>query len=258
MPVALAIAATDRSISAHRITKVRPTAMIAVTEIWVRMLAALSTVAKEGLAALKKATSAKSVTNGAMLRNWPRSHAPARPPPSPRARSAGAVMLLPPSGRLQQPVLADGLVREFADDLTLLHDDDPVGERQHRLGLAGDDHDAEPLVAQAAHDLHHVVLGAHVHAARGLAEDQHLRRIGEPLGERDLLLVAARERAEFGLHGRRADVQPLDVAFRDPALHGGLQQEPGDAAEDANGRVLVDGLLVEEHGAPALGHEGDA
>src|SRR3712207_2066311 len=131
MPVALATAATDRSISAHRITKVRPTAMMAVTEIWVRMLAALSRVAKDGLAALKKATSARSVANGAMLRNWPRSHAPARPLPSPRARSvAGAVMSHTPSGRFQQPVLADGLVPEFADDLALLHDDDSVGQRQ--------------------------------------------------------------------------------------------------------------------------------
>ncbi len=68
MPVALAIAAKERSISAQRITKVRPTAMIPVIDMVVRMLPRLSTVRKEGLAAAKKTISAISVTKGAMLR----------------------------------------------------------------------------------------------------------------------------------------------------------------------------------------------
>ncbi len=70
MPVALATAATERSISPHRITKVSPTAMIPVTEIWVRMLARLSSVAKAELASVKKTTRQSSVANGAMLRIW--------------------------------------------------------------------------------------------------------------------------------------------------------------------------------------------
>jgi hypothetical protein len=70
MPVALAIAATERSISAHRMTKVRPTAMTPVTEIWVRMLAALSHEANERLAMLKKTSRMISVRNGAILRIW--------------------------------------------------------------------------------------------------------------------------------------------------------------------------------------------
>src|SRR5690349_13123384 len=119
------MAATDRSISAHRITKVRPTAMIPVTEIWVRMLAALSSEAKDRLARLKNATSAIRVTNGAMMRIWLRRKAPI------------AVM----SRRLQQLVLAHGPVGELAHDAALLHHDDAVGKRQHRLGLGRhDDH----------------------------------------------------------------------------------------------------------------------
>src|SRR6516165_10409089 len=46
--------AIDRSISAQRMTKVSPTAMMPVTDTWVRMLPTLSSVAKEGLAAAKK------------------------------------------------------------------------------------------------------------------------------------------------------------------------------------------------------------
>src|SRR6478736_2648351 len=76
MPVTLAMAATDRSISPHRITKVRPTAMIPVTEIWVRMLAALSSEANDRLVRLKKATSTIRVANGAMMRIWLRRKAP--------------------------------------------------------------------------------------------------------------------------------------------------------------------------------------
>ena len=68
--VALAIAPTLRSISAVRMTKVRPTAMIAVTETCCRMFSRLPSVAKEGLARLKKTTRQSSVMNGATLRNW--------------------------------------------------------------------------------------------------------------------------------------------------------------------------------------------
>ena len=73
MPVTLAMLAIDRSISAQRITKVRPTAMMPVTETWVRMLPKLSSVAKEGLAAAKKPKRQISVRNGAMLRICERS-----------------------------------------------------------------------------------------------------------------------------------------------------------------------------------------
>ena len=75
MPVTLAMLATDRSISAQRITKVRPTAMMPVTETWVRMLPTLSSVANEGLAAAKKPLRQISVRNGAMLRIWERNMA---------------------------------------------------------------------------------------------------------------------------------------------------------------------------------------
>ena len=78
MPVTLAMVAIERSISAQRITKVRPTAMMPVTEIWVRMLPRLSSVAKEGLAAAKKPNRQISVRNGAMLRICERSMAPIR------------------------------------------------------------------------------------------------------------------------------------------------------------------------------------
>src|SRR4051794_7399592 len=70
MPMALATAATERSISPVRMTKVRPTAMIEVSETWARMLAKLPSVMNDGLVIEKNTNSAISVINGAMLRNW--------------------------------------------------------------------------------------------------------------------------------------------------------------------------------------------
>src|SRR5215510_4044189 len=150
MPVTLAMAATDRSISAHRITKVRPTAMIPVTDICVRMFAALSSETKERLVRLKKATSTIRVANGAMMRIWLRRKAPI------------AVM----SRRLQKLVLAHGAPREFVHDAPLLHHHDAIGQRQYGLGLGRQHDDAHALVAQPFDDAHDILLGADIHAAR--------------------------------------------------------------------------------------------
>ncbi len=106
--------------------------MIPVTEIWVRMLPTLSSVAKEGLAAAKKPLRQISVRNGAMLRIWERNIAAIL---CGRFRSAAEtvtpspVAIYPSSRRFQQAVLADGLISEFAHHGAALQDDDAVGER---------------------------------------------------------------------------------------------------------------------------------
>ena len=175
MPVALAMLATERSISAHRITNVRPTAIMPVTEICVRMFCKLPKVAKEALAVEKNPTSSSSVAKGAMLRNCPRSQ-------------FGMILL---SRDFEQPVLADRFVGKLPHHSALFHDQDAIGERQHRFWFAGNDDDRDPLFTQATHDLQDVVLGAHVHAPCRLTKDQHPRQIGQPFRQRDFLLVAA-------------------------------------------------------------------
>src|SRR6185295_8178382 len=150
MPVTLAMAAIDKSISAHRITKVRPTAMMPVTEICVRMLPRLSNVAKEGLAAAKKPNRQISVRNGAMLRIWERKIAAI---PRGRFRSAATVTLSPEvmpvsSRRFQEAVLADLFVGKLPHPRDALAHGDAVGARQHSFGLGGQHDDGEPLGAQ--------------------------------------------------------------------------------------------------------------
>src|ERR1700760_184871 len=138
MPVTLAMLAIERSISAHRITKVRPTAMMPVTETWVRMLPTLSSVANEGLAIAKKPLRKIRVRNGAilricerriaaMLRGCLRSVA--------ETVALSSVTMGVSSSGFQQAVLADRLVGKFVHYRATLENDDAIGERQHRFGL---------------------------------------------------------------------------------------------------------------------------
>ena len=70
MPVALATLATLKSISAVRITKVSPTAMMPVIDTCCRMFCRLPNDTKEGLAIEKKTTRKSSVRKGAILLSW--------------------------------------------------------------------------------------------------------------------------------------------------------------------------------------------
>src|ERR1700756_328309 len=226
MPVTLAIEAIDRSISAQRMTKVSPTAMMPVTETWVRMLPTLSMVAKDGLAIAKKPERKISVRNGAMLRICERKSAaiPLDPLRSPAPTAAlSLVTMSVSSGRFEKAVLADFFIGEFAHHGAALEHDDAVGKRQHRLWLGREHDDGEPLLAQVPYDMDDVVLGADVHAAGRLAQDQRARRIGQPFGQCDLLLVAAGEHAAIELDRRRPDLQLLDLPERDVALARRLQ-----------------------------------
>src|SRR5438445_1462663 len=138
------MAAIDRSISAQRMTKVRPTAMMPVTETWVRMLPTLSSVAKEGLAAAKKPLRQISVRNGAMLRIWERSVAASlrgRTRSATEAVTPSLVTICASSCRFQKAILADRLIGEFAHDRAAPENKDAIGERQNCLGLGRKDDD---------------------------------------------------------------------------------------------------------------------
>src|SRR6266852_2627448 len=221
MPVTLAMLAIDRSISAQRITKVRPTAMMPVTETWVRMLPTLSSVANEGLATAKKPLRQMSVRNGAMLRIWERNIAAIL---LARFRFPGETVTLSPvilcvsSRRFEQPVLADRLIAEFAHHRAALENDDAIGQRKNGLGLGREHDDGEPPCAQTADDVDDIALCAHIHAARRLAQHQKARRITQPFREGDFLLIAAGQHAEVELDGRRPDLQLLDLSGGDRPL----------------------------------------
>src|SRR6516164_3398253 len=136
MPVTLAMLAIERSISAQRMTKVRPTAMTPVTDTWVRMLPTLSMVAKEWLATAKKAESTISVRNGAMLRICERRKLAMLRGLRP-ADGIVSLLAIPftPSSRFPEAVLAHRLARDFTHHHAAPEHQDAFGQRQRRLRL---------------------------------------------------------------------------------------------------------------------------
>src|SRR3984957_16326779 len=220
MAVALAIAPTERSISAVRMTKVRPTAMIAVTDTCWSIFSRLPSVAKVGLAMLKKATRAIRVMKGAMLRNWSRRKSLKR---KPRVDVTPALCisiesLILSSGGGEQPILADRFASEFMRDLALAHHQHPIGKREHGLRLCGEDDDGDARIAQMPDDSDHILLGADIHSARRLSQKEDPGRVGQPFRQGDLLLITAREAAQAQLDVGRPDVEILDLHLSDVPL----------------------------------------
>ena len=260
MPVALAIAATERSISAVRMTKVRPVAMIAgdrdlaqhVGEIVERQRRTGSPAKNDDqeqqrdercdVAQLARAASRSS--RGAPP--WPR---PSR-------------CLMPASSSSccgEQAVLADRLVREFARDRALAHDQDPVGQGQHGLGLGRDHDHADALVAQRRARSsprppwrRRPCRGSARPGPAPSAGGSAIAPAPPSAGCRPTACAAAGS-TEAGRMRRRST---WPCAIRRSSA--GLQQQAADALQDADRDVLVDRLVGEQHRAPALGHEGDA
>ena len=196
------------------------------------MLARLSSVAKDGLATQKKSDQAEQ-------RRERRDVAQLAAQPGDRARSVVAAdrFRVHASRRRQQAVLADRLARRIRGTISPLFitrmrsaSDSTVSGSVETTTIA------DALVAQAAHDPHHVVLGADIHAARRLAQHQHLGQIGQPFrrappsaGCRPTARRAARSTVG------RADAAALSTCragdARAPAP--GCSQSRRDALEDA-------------------------
>ena len=69
-----------------------------------------------------------------------------------------------------------------------------------------------PFGDELGHEAVHGGLGADVDALGRLVEDDHLGRRRQPFGDDDLLLVAARQRADVLAERGGAQVEPLGVA----------------------------------------------
>jgi hypothetical protein len=75
----------------------------------------------------------------------------------------------------------------------LAHHEDAVAKPDQLRQFGRDDDDADTLLGQVAQDAVDLGLGADVDAPRRLVEEDHLRIDREQLGERHLLLIAARQ-----------------------------------------------------------------
>src|SRR5690606_37605826 len=111
--------------------------------------------------------------------------------------------------------LVAGVRIEATLDLAVAHHENRVAQGDRLLQRVGEQHDGHALRALLAHEGVDVFLRAHVESAGGVVEDEHLE-VGrvEPLGQHDLLLVAATQVADVGALIGGADAQALDPAAR--------------------------------------------
>ena len=149
------------------------------------------------------------------------------------ARLGHAYRLLLPAAadhRDAELLLAHGR-RELADDPAVVHDEDPVGERQDLLELERLEQDRAALVALGDEPPVHELDRADVESARRLRGDEHARVALDLARDDHLLLVAAGERARRRQRAAAADVELLDQPPRagdDP-----IRVEPAPASSPA-------------------------
>ena len=117
-----------------------------------------------------------------------------------------------------------------------------------------------PALRELVHELVDLVLGADVDAAGRVVQDEDPRLGHQPLGDDDLLLVAAREGLDRDVDRGRLDGEALGELEGLGELGVAVDaHEAGEAVEVGQGDVLEDGL--DEHQALALavlGHQADA
>ncbi len=100
---------------------------------------------------------------------------------------------------------------ELADDRALVHDRDPVGEREDLVEVLGDQQHADAVGGRLAQVRVHRLDRGDVEAARRRRGDEHARaRRRELAREHDLLQVAAGELPRRQLRAAAADVVALD------------------------------------------------
>ena len=129
-------------------------------------------------------------------------------------------------------LLLGGGAREFGNDGAVAHDEDAVGDLEE-LGEFGADHENGGAVAgKLVHEGEDFGFGGDVDAARGFVEEEDLRIAEKPLGDDNLLLVAAAEASDGLVDGGGADTETSAEAFGDDML--------SSAADEAVSRYAVE------------------
>src|SRR4051812_16737867 len=118
---------------------------------------------------------------------------------------------------------------ELGGQPAFVHHQDAIGHAQYLGKLGGDHQHRQALARELAQQAVNLGLGADVDAAGGLVDDQQLRVRGQPLGEHDLLLVAARQEADGIAEAVELDAQALGPVGSHRAL--GAPADHPEAAE---------------------------
>ena len=116
---------------------------------------------------------------------------------------------------------------DLADDAAVGEDQQPVGDGQDLLELGGGDDDGGALLGEPDERGEHLGLGADVDPAGGLVDEEDVGPVAGPLGQQQLLLVAAGEIDDVLLPRRRAHLEPGDEAIRKSCFLAKLENAEG-------------------------------
>ncbi len=141
--------------------------------------------------------------------------AAARSPGAPRLEAHARLGGRHRAAHVQADALGGRLRRvEDPHDPALVHDGDPVAQREHLVELGGHDQHRSPLVTLLDHSPVDVLDRADVQAPRRLGGHEQLDRPAELARDDHLLLVAAGQVVDLVEHARRPDVELLDQLGR--------------------------------------------
>src|SRR5471032_1777689 len=220
--ISAAIEPTDRSMPPLMMTKHMPTAMMPMNAVRVSTFIALSMVAKSWFSAK------------------PAMHSTTRPStgPSPCRRDHAWRARVTPRSRVWDDAVSvgsggvgnEGLFGELVRGQRGLqragaHHGDAVADADQLDQLGRDDDHGLAFAGEPLDQEIDVAFGTHVDAARRLVEHDHERPGMQHLGERELLLVAARQRRRGDVQRAGADAEFVDRGLQRRAL--GRWMQPG-------------------------------
>ncbi len=89
--------------------------------------------------------------------------------------------------------------RALADDLAFVHDHQPIAELLGFVHVVGGDDQCHPFLLEAIEPIPQKVTGLGIESRGGLVEDQHLRSVDQPAGNRQTTLHPSGERLHLAL-----------------------------------------------------------
>src|SRR5205823_2319311 len=138
-------------------------------------------------------------------------------------------------------LLARLFTGEFATDAPLTHDENPVRHPKDLRKLARNHQDRYALPHQPAHQRVDFRLRAHVDATRRFVQDENARAGSEPLGDDNLLLIAAREALHFLLDAGGAHAELVHQAASQRPFPTKIEEaQAGDSRQAGQRLVLAD------------------
>ncbi len=144
--------------------------------------------------------------------------------------------------------------------LALVHHHHAVAQAQQLDRVRGDQQNRRPSRGQLAHEAMNLLLGADIDSARRFRQQQDLRLLWQPFGDRDFLLISAAQAQHPLFGGTHLDLQLGDQRIDQRPLAAPVDQaEPADCIQIGQRQVVAHRELQDEpFGLAVFWHKGVA